>query len=248
MLRTKRIDEEFSCTEPDLEDFLVRKTLTLFRDQERLGEVLIFAHKHLPEWAYLQAELYPQELPSDIFFEKGLVRREHAFKPVQTTSSQSLQGMVLSKHSGLILPYVENHFLLREEEMPLILERLAYQQQHREEFADYVAIGSSGTGFLGYDYQPLGKKLREKIFLRKGKEADEIKKETVKNTELNEEDAVYNGELFLRKKIFDSFTISTGRTSFILQKEGQGLYLKDQQIGCLKKAVEMYQERTFSNS
>ncbi len=238
MFHTKRVDEEYALAEQDLEDFLLRKTLTLHDNSEQIGEVLVFAHKYLPEMMVLQAEFYRMPLSSDVFFEKGLMHREHAFKPLQTTS---LQGIVLSKSSGIILPTVENHFLAREEDFSAILNGIFYQEQHREEFADYIAVGSSGTGFGGYDYQPVGKELKEKIFLRKGKEADTITKETLKNQENEkDEDCVYNGEVFLRKKKFDGFSVTVGRTSFILQRERQGVYLRNQQISCLRKVIEIY--------
>src|SRR3989338_2141355 len=243
MFHTKRVDEESAFTESELEGIILQKTLTLHHDLEQVGEVVVFAHKYLPDIAVLQAERYKTPLPLDIFFAKGLVRRGYSSQPVKIPSGDSLQGIVLSKSSGRVLPGGEDHFLGREKDIKNILEVIQYRQQHKEEFCDYVVVGSSGNGFLGHYYQPAGKELREKIFLAKRKEDDMIKKETLKNHKNEkEEDAVYNGELFLRKKSFDDFTITLGRTSFILQREGQGLYLRNQQIDCLRKVLEMYQK------
>ena len=239
---TKRVDEEYALADDrGLEDFILQKTVTLHQDEQQVGEVIVLAHRYLPDTAMLQAEFYRKELPSDVFFENGLVRRGYTYQKLEISLGDSLQGIVLSKETGIILSHVENHFLVREKDMAALFEHISYQKQHREEFADYVAVGSSAMGFLGYDYQPAGTELKEKIFLRKGKEVDAIKKETLKNPEnLQEEDCVYNGELFLRKKRCDDISITLGRTSFILQREGQGLYLRDQQIDCLKKVLEMY--------
>ena len=242
MFHTKRVDEEYALADDsELKDFILQKTLSLHQDEQQVGEVMVLAHSYLPKFAYLQAEFYRKELPSDVFFKNGLVQRGHTYQELQISSENSLQGIVLSKEMGIILSNVENHFLVREKDIDGLLEHISYQKQHREEFCDYVSVGSSAMGFLGYDYQPVGQNLREKIFLRKGKEADAIKKETLTNPEnLQEEDYVYNGELFLRKKRCGDISITIGRTSFILQREGQGLYLRDPQIDCLRKVMEIY--------
>ena len=80
MYHTKRIDETFPLEEKNLEELVLRKLSSLYKDKQKIGIVYQIAwNAKYPAITELQAELYFQAIPSDALFEKGLVKRENAF-------------------------------------------------------------------------------------------------------------------------------------------------------------------------
>lgn len=257
MLKTKRIDEEYALQEQELEGLVLKRLAALYKDEERVGELLQITHgqgEFSPGYL-LQAELYFSDLPADLFFEKNLVLRKNVSAPL-CLRYRPLKGIVLSKDTGVIL-WAQNHINLRPEWLDDVLECIAYQEKNQEHFAAYISIGNSGVGFLGYDYQPPGPEVKNKKFFHKGAEVDSIKKE---QWELVKDDGDVRYEYWNSEKVSRNFPINgdgleatIGRYNLELTytlagslagRGGEALHLWHQQIPALKKLIEIY--RSYS--
>ena len=240
MYSTKPINESYALEEPGLEGLVLKRVLALNNNDRKVGEVIQIVHGRYDQ-LQLQGEFYYEELPSDIFFAKGLVHREHAYEPLHL--SQPLKGIVLSKDRGSFYAKKERHLLIRPEEMNEVLQVIKYQKEHREEFADYRSHGNSGCGFIGYSYQPSGPDIdqEQQKFFRNGSELETIIKEIkVINDETHH---VWNGEKISREFILDcGLEITMERNGLDLYREQEGIRLDFQQLPVLKKLIDLYCE------
>ncbi len=249
---TKRVDEELPLEEPGLENLILRKVSSLYKGKQKVGQVLQIAWnaKYPNIRAELQAELYFQAIPSDVFMEKGLVHREHAFKPLEL--NKPLEGIVISG-GHRFFSNAHNHFLIRPEHINEILHIIAYQKRQQESFAAYISSGSSMTGFQGYYYEAPGISQKEKQFIPK-EDIGSIKKETREesnegisifceywNNEKVSETLPFVDDCFvtIRRDSLDFF-----RTSGKLWVEKQeALSLSHVQIPALKKFIGIYRRK-----
>lgn len=251
MYQTKSIGEEIALEDQGLENLVLKRVCFLLQDRQQVGEVLQISHNFNPASYLLQAEFYHTKLPSDIFFERNLVHREHAFEPLSMV--KPLGGIVISKKTGVILTNTQNHLLIRSERLADVLESISYQEQHRESFASYHAVGTSIGGLRGYDYQPPGLDTENLKFFHKGEKTESIIKESIDVVEENV-DARYelwNGEKVSRNvPLGDGLEASIGRDMITLIKsslEKEGIVLRFLQIPALKKIINIYQDQARSS-
>ncbi|MBI2565160.1 hypothetical protein HYV79_04210 [Candidatus Woesearchaeota archaeon] len=243
MLKTKPVDETFALD--NLEDLVLKKHLLLFKDNNEVGQVyqIRYNAKYVFSGYELQAEFYQKPISSDIFFEKGLIHREHVFEPLK---SSSIHGIVLSKgRTGRFFSHKEkqNHMLIRPEEFSKVLEVLDIQKNGFEEFAEYRSSGSSMCGFMGLYYQPPGPTIIDRgkiIFLNKGKDVDSIKRKKINPGKIGIIEEEYrNDELVARTyKINDEFQLIIERNEITLLRDNEGLILSNGEL--LKKYIELY--------
>ncbi len=266
MYHMKKNNETFPLDEKELEGLVLRRVAALYDDKLEIGQVLQieWGARYVAGSPELQAEFYYQALPSDVFFEKGLVHRKNVFEPLQLEKQLGvknfLEGIVLTHGTGIILTDLQNQLLIRPEHFAEIREILAYQENHREEFAAYYPSGHSMCGFLGYSYQPPGSDCTKRQFIEKEK-TKAIKKE--KRQVLDDEKQVvveyWNSEKVSLTIPFGSGQAKVGRytlqfSHYVVQPPknrtalggktyGEGVHLWHIQIPALKKILEIYQNK-----
>lgn len=246
---TKRIGEEFPLEEQGLENLILRKVSFLYKGKQKVGQVLQIAWnaKYPPMSAELQAELYFQAIPSDVFLEKGLVHREHAFKPLEL--DKPLEGIVIS-NTNIFFSGVQNHFLIRPEHIDEILHIIAYQKKQQKTFAAYNSSGSSMIGFQGYYYEAPGISQKERRFIPKeniGSIRKETRKESDKGVSIVCE--YWNDEKVSETRPFgDNSFVTVKRNALHLfrtsgkdvVRKQESIYLSYLQILALKKFIGIY--------
>ena len=253
MYHTKKIGERIAL-EGKLEGFVLEKVALLQQDQLPVGEVMQIFHGHNPSSYLLQGELYYAALPSDIFFEKMLVSREHVFEPLHL--EKPLEGIVISKKSGIILADTGNHLLIRPERVENFLGLISFQEKERESFASYRGVGMPAGGFRGLDYIPSGVDGKERKFIAKDK-MDSIRKESLAVVEdgCDVTYEIWNGEKVSRTASFgEEFQAAVGRDTITLTstyqknlappEKKEGIVLCFQEIAALEKLILLYNLKT----
>ena len=182
MYHTKRIDETYPLEGKGLENCVLREVSSLHNEKKEVGKVLqINCNAKYGGGTVLQAELYFQALPSDAFFEKGLIHRENAFEPLN--KKKLLEGIVISKGcTGVYLCNAKNLLLIEPERIKEITDILTYHENQKETFAGYWSSGNSFIGFRGCYYQPPGPdQERDRVKFIEKENVGNIKKETKKS-------------------------------------------------------------------
>ncbi len=260
MYHTKRIDETYPLEGKGLENCVLRKVSSLHTEKKEIGKVLQVGWNANYPGCFdniLQGELYFKALPSDVFFEKGLIRREHTFEPLRL--EKPLEGIVISKGpTGIYLNNAKNALLIRPEHIEEITDILAYHEKQKETFAGYTSSGNSFIGFQGYYYQPPGPNLeRDKVKFIEKKDVGTIKKKT-KTSDGKNNPIAY--EYWNDKKVSETWLLCNGSLEVTIERyelklcktlkksqdqttktdKREGINLERTHIPALKKIIEIY--------